>query len=132
MCWSASTFSHLKLTKDDVVKVLTALQNASVVTDPHNPQIVKNGGPADITGVSSKTWRQVDKHCVYSRDSFDWRAVDFKAFWAPCATLANGVFGARWCLTKSRNLVGESERYPARRHPLRSIVGARRLATPAE
>src|SRR5271165_6153189 len=32
-------FFALKLTKDDVVKVLTALQNASVVTDPHNPQI---------------------------------------------------------------------------------------------
>jgi len=43
-------FFALKLTKDDVVKVLTALQNASVVTDPHNTQIVKNGGPADITG----------------------------------------------------------------------------------
>jgi len=42
-------FFALKLTKDDVVKVLTALQNASVVTDPHSPQIVKNGGPTDIT-----------------------------------------------------------------------------------
>lgn len=42
-------FFALKLTKDDVVKVLTALQNASVVTDPHNPQIVKSGGPTDIT-----------------------------------------------------------------------------------
>ena len=41
-------FFSLKLTKDDVVKVLTALQNASVVTDTRNIQIVKNGGPADI------------------------------------------------------------------------------------
>jgi Deoxyribonuclease II/Bacterial SH3 domain len=41
-------FFALKLTKSDVVKVLTALQNASVVTDPHNTQIVKSGGPADI------------------------------------------------------------------------------------
>lgn len=40
-----------KLTRDDVVTVLTPLQNASVVTDPHNPQIVKNGGPADITAL---------------------------------------------------------------------------------
>jgi hypothetical protein len=53
-------FFTLKLTKDDVVKVLTALQNASAVTDPNNPQIVKNGGPTDITvlvarlGVKSK------------------------------------------------------------------------------
>jgi hypothetical protein len=28
--------------------VLVALQNASVVTDPTNPQLVNNGGPADI------------------------------------------------------------------------------------
>jgi len=41
-------FFALKLTKDDTVKVLQALQNASVVTDPANPQIVQNGGPADI------------------------------------------------------------------------------------
>ena len=41
-------FFALKLTKDDLVKVLGALQNASVVTDPKNPQIVNNGGPADV------------------------------------------------------------------------------------
>lgn len=41
-------FFALKLSKDDVVKVLTALQNASVVTDPANPELVNNGGPAEI------------------------------------------------------------------------------------
>lgn len=41
-------FFALKLTKDDLVKVLTALHNASVVTDPNNTQIVNNGGPADV------------------------------------------------------------------------------------
>jgi hypothetical protein len=41
-------FFSLKLTKDDVVKVLKALQNASVVTDHSVHQIVNNGGPADI------------------------------------------------------------------------------------
>ena len=41
-------FFALKLTKDDLVKVLMALQNASVVTDPENPQVVNNGGPADV------------------------------------------------------------------------------------
>jgi hypothetical protein len=41
-------FFALKLTKDDLVKVLTALHNASVVTDTDNPQIVNNGGPADV------------------------------------------------------------------------------------
>jgi hypothetical protein len=41
-------FFALRLTKDDVVKVLQALINASVVTDHGNPQIVHNGGPADV------------------------------------------------------------------------------------
>jgi Deoxyribonuclease II len=41
-------FFALKVTKDDLVKVLTALQNASVVTAPDKPQIVNNGGPEDI------------------------------------------------------------------------------------
>lgn len=41
-------FFALKLSKSDLVTVLTALHNASVVTDPTNPQIVNNGGPADI------------------------------------------------------------------------------------
>lgn len=41
-------FFALKVTKDDVVKVLKALGNASVVTDPTNPQIVNKGGPQDI------------------------------------------------------------------------------------
>jgi hypothetical protein len=41
-------FFALKLDKDDVVKVLQGLQDASVVTDPDDPQIVKNGGPAEI------------------------------------------------------------------------------------
>jgi deoxyribonuclease II len=57
-------FFSLKLTKDDLVKVIKALQNASVVTDPQNPQIVNNGGPADVqtlvkalgTKSSSKTY----------------------------------------------------------------------------
>jgi hypothetical protein len=47
-------FFALKLTKDDTVKVLAALLNASVVTAPHNTQIVKNGGPADIAALVAK------------------------------------------------------------------------------
>ena len=41
-------FFALKLTKADLVVVLKALANASVVTDPTKLQIVNNGGPADI------------------------------------------------------------------------------------
>jgi Deoxyribonuclease II len=41
-------FFALKLNSSDVVAVLKALANASVVTDPKNPQVVNNGGPAAI------------------------------------------------------------------------------------
>jgi deoxyribonuclease II len=54
-------FFTLKLNKQDLLDVLQALQNASVVTDPKNPQIVSNGGPTDVQdlvkslGVQSKS-----------------------------------------------------------------------------
>jgi hypothetical protein len=41
-------FFALKLDRDDVVKVLRALQNASVVTDTTNAELVNNGGPPEI------------------------------------------------------------------------------------
>jgi hypothetical protein len=41
-------FFALKLNQADIVIVLKALANASVVTDPAKFQIVNNGGPADI------------------------------------------------------------------------------------
>jgi hypothetical protein len=41
-------FFALKLTKDDVIAVLKALQNASVVTDPAQPQLAGNGGPPEV------------------------------------------------------------------------------------
>ena len=52
-------FFASKLSKDDLIKVLKALQNASIVTDPSKPQIVENGGPDDIQrlvrGLGSKS-----------------------------------------------------------------------------
>jgi hypothetical protein len=41
-------FFALALTKHDLVLLLRALRNASVVTDPANSQIVRNGGPPDV------------------------------------------------------------------------------------
>jgi hypothetical protein len=46
-------FFALRLTKDDLVTVLKTLANASVVTDPKNPQIANNGGPADVQALVS-------------------------------------------------------------------------------
>jgi Deoxyribonuclease II len=47
-------FFALKLTKDDLIKVLAALANASIVTDPSNRQIVNNGGPQEIRDAVEK------------------------------------------------------------------------------
>jgi hypothetical protein len=41
-------FFALKLTKDDVLKVLKALKTAAVATDTTKRQIVRNGGPDDV------------------------------------------------------------------------------------
>jgi hypothetical protein len=41
-------FFSLKLNKEDLIKVLNGLINASVVTDTSNPQVVRNGGPSEI------------------------------------------------------------------------------------
>ena len=42
-------FFALKLTHDDVIKVLHALGNSSVVTSPAVVQISNNGGPSDVS-----------------------------------------------------------------------------------
>jgi hypothetical protein len=61
-------FFALKLTKDDVVKVLSALQNASVVTDPKNLQVVSNGGPADVQGLVNNLGTK-SKSSTYTNDT---------------------------------------------------------------
>jgi hypothetical protein len=61
-------FFALKLTKDDLVKILKGLQNASVVTDPANPQLVKNGGPADVQAVV-KTLGVKSKSTTFTRET---------------------------------------------------------------
>ena len=47
-------FFGLRLTKDDLTKVLQALQNSSVVTDSSFKQIVSNGGPDDVQALVSQ------------------------------------------------------------------------------
>ncbi|MBL7702152.1 MAG: hypothetical protein JNM14_07875 [Ferruginibacter sp.] len=44
----AQHFFCLKLTKNDLVNVLKGLINASVVTDPSQPALCTNAGPADV------------------------------------------------------------------------------------
>lgn len=51
-------FFASRLSKADVVTVLKALQRASVVTEPKNQQIVKNGGPTDIRKLVSSLGRK--------------------------------------------------------------------------
>jgi hypothetical protein len=57
-------FFALKLSHDDVLKVLKALANASVVTDVGNHQIVNDGGPADIQALVGGLGRQSASHAV--------------------------------------------------------------------
>ena len=61
-------FFALKLTKDDLVKVLRALANASIVTDPDNPQIVNNGGPAVVQELVAKLGSQSNSQ-AYTRET---------------------------------------------------------------
>jgi hypothetical protein len=58
-------FFALRLTHEDVVKVLTALANASVVTNPANPQLVSNGGPYDIVTLVDRLGRKSQSQAVY-------------------------------------------------------------------
>ncbi len=44
----AQHFFAVKINKDDLVTVLKALNNASVVTKIDHPEIVQNGGPEDV------------------------------------------------------------------------------------
>jgi hypothetical protein len=60
-------FFSLKLNKDDVVAILKALENASAVTDPAKPQIVNNGGPADIQALV-KGLGKISKSKIATKD----------------------------------------------------------------
>ncbi len=58
-------FFALKLKGNDVATVLSALHNASVLTDPDNPVLVNNGGPAHIrTLVKCLGKKQKGKECL--------------------------------------------------------------------
>ena len=50
----AQHFFSLRLSKSDVLAVLSAIQNSSVVTDTSLAQLVSNGGPADIQAAVAK------------------------------------------------------------------------------
>ena len=50
-------FFAVRLAKDDTVAVLTGLQNASVVTNPADAQVVNNGGPSDIQSLVNSLGR---------------------------------------------------------------------------
>jgi hypothetical protein len=56
----AQHFFALKLSRSDVLHVLEALINASVVTDPNNRQLVNNGGPIDVQHLVSGLGKKSD------------------------------------------------------------------------
>jgi hypothetical protein len=59
-------FFALRLAKDDVVTVLTALQNASIGTDPADPELVSNGGPEDIQRLVEELGTKSDSMTVFT------------------------------------------------------------------
>lgn len=61
-------FFALKLTKGDLIKVLRALSNASVVTDTSNPQIVHDGGPAEVQAMVEKLGKK-SQSTTYTRET---------------------------------------------------------------
>jgi hypothetical protein len=63
----AQDFFALKLAPGDVEAVAKALANASVVTNPEDPQIVKNGGPDSIQKLVS----QLGRKSTSTRVTFD-------------------------------------------------------------
>ncbi len=63
-------FFALRLTATDLIKILTALHNASVVTDPTNKQIVLNGGPPEIQSLV-QTLGQKSRSRTYSKAKLD-------------------------------------------------------------
>lgn len=64
----AQHFFALKLNKQDVVTVLRALINASIVTDPGNSQIVRNGGPSDIQDLVDTLGKKSDSKIVLKNE----------------------------------------------------------------
>jgi Deoxyribonuclease II len=67
-------FFALKLTKGDLEMVLQALLNASVVTDPKNAQIVRNGGPAEIQDLVSRLGKK-SSSAAYTKVTLSSRVV---------------------------------------------------------
>ena len=53
-------FFSVRLSREDVVKVLRAMANASVATDLSNKQLVRNGGPAEIQSLVERLGMKSD------------------------------------------------------------------------
>ncbi len=63
----AQHFFCLKLNKDDLVSVLTALTNSSVVTDPTVPALCQNGGPSDVQALVKKMGKGVSSKSIINK-----------------------------------------------------------------
>lgn len=59
-------FFALKLTKNDLASVLTALGNSSVATNLSQPSIVNNGGPNDIQALVNDLGKQSSSRTVFT------------------------------------------------------------------
>ncbi len=61
-------FFAVKINKDDLVTILKALDNSSVVTSTAHPEIVQNGGPADVQALVNALGKESkSKDCTVSK-----------------------------------------------------------------
>jgi hypothetical protein len=120
-------FFSASLNHDDVVKVLSALGNASVATDVSNEQIVHNGGPSDVQQLVNGLGQQSNSTAVTKDTLSNGITLISKALRAPRASLADGVGGARRSVASSGYVVGgddDREHYGAHEdHVLGSEFG---------
>ena len=123
-------FFAVKLAKDDLVNVLQALHNASVVTDPKNPQIVNNGGPADVQKLVEGLGKKSDSTTptkMKLTSGWNW----FRNH------LASMCRRGRWFRLSSAVFRcapphgGQARKSTRRRPLLKSLAGILRLAPPA-
>jgi hypothetical protein len=101
-------FFALRLNKDDLAKVLAALQNASVVTDPANPQIVRNGGPSEVQDLVKKLGKK-SASTTRTRNSFVRGRRDFQTIGSSGPAMADDLRDVGRSSSQGSHVVGYSK-----------------------
>ena len=90
------------------MQVLKALQNASVVTDPKNPQIVSNGGPSDVQALVASLGVKSASAAVLTAKLSSGIELISKPSQLECPTVADGFGDSGRHAAPRCDLVGKS------------------------